>query len=445
MKIAKLLLPLILQLFFAIAANSKVYDFTFGNKLTLLPNARQSAVLKLDLIKNAKHHIHIMTYYLDKTDYPMELLQELRKANERGVQVRIMTSYIPTLALDFWDEATKVLLTNRSGTNKSVPMAYLKFNPEKRESITNNIHEKIFLVDGVKAILGGRNISKDSFRDKDLEIIVEGPVVNQVQSHFEKMFSFLIQLKLKENTTFKSIEDLKNLNFSLKDTSFFPLQKKHKQGVKARILSNEILLNQYGHNYEKLVEANISDDIIDTILKINFSKLRAYNYFIIPTKRYKDFLLKKVEEGKVINIITNSITTSAATSDLGYLYSLPEMYNLVAHGIKVHQWLGSKIESGKDQLLYLHEKVMLFDNDHGIIGSHNFGSGSTTVSSEIALEFFAPEIVSELNKVFDNELNTLGVTKEASLVMLQNELQENRNMIFLLHTKLFNNFVLELY
>ena len=189
MKIAKLLLPLILQLFFAAAANAKVYDFTFGNKLTLLPEARQSAALKLDLIRHAKHHIHIMTYYLDKTDYPMELLQELRKANERGVQVRIMTSYIPTLALDFWDDTTKMLLMNSPGSKPSAPIAYLKFSPEKRQSITNNIHEKIFLVDGIKAIVGGRNISKDSFRDKDLEIILEGPVVNQVQSHFEKMFS----------------------------------------------------------------------------------------------------------------------------------------------------------------------------------------------------------------------------------------------------------------
>ena len=49
------------------------------------------------------------------------------------------------------------------------------------------------------------------------------------------------------------------------------------------------------------------------------------------------------------------------------------------------------------------KKVLIFDEDHIIIGSHNFGTGSTSVSNEIAVEIKSKRIADRLIDVFESE------------------------------------------
>lgn len=430
------------------ASSAKVYDYTEDNQLTLLQNARDAVDLKLDLVRKAKSHIHIMTYYWDKKGYPMELITELKKAHDRGVDVRIMTTYIPSLTMDFFGKSKKALYAGEKNSDSGAALAYLKLVPGNNESLTNNIHEKIFLVDGEVAILGGRNISDNDFRAKDLEIKLEGPVVNEVQEHFQKMFSFLLEFKKKsscdETKKDGCVAALDKLNFALQDKKFFPDQPHFENGARARILTNETLFQQNLHNYVGNARFNIKDDIIDTVIKTDFTTLRGYNYFIIPTIRYKNYLENNLAEGKKIEIITNSKTTAAAISDKGYLFGLPEMKNLVGQGLQLHQWLGG-VKVGVDELFYLHEKVMLFDDDHAMIGSHNYGMGSTSVSSEIVVEFYSKPIVQTLINVFENEFNNEQITKNATLPMINQEIRENQRMVRFLHAGVIKNILSELY
>ncbi|MDO9184330.1 MAG: phosphatidylserine/phosphatidylglycerophosphate/cardiolipin synthase family protein [Bacteriovorax sp.] len=426
---------------------AKVYDFTEGNKLTLLQDARASVQLKLELIKNAKHHIHIMTYFWDKSGYPMEMIKELKKAHQRGVDIRILTTNLPSLAMDFWNTSEKELFLGYDVKNSESTLAFLKLSPGQNESLINNVHEKIFLVDGEKAILGGRNITDKSYVAKDLEVVLEGSIVNQVQEHFKKMFSFLQKLnisKICKDQDSLCMENVARQSFADDDVKYFPIQPHYEGGARARILTNEVLFAQHKNGYSTKERLKLKDDIIDTIININFTKLRAYNYFIIPTDRYKDFLMKNILAGKEISIITNSKASAASISDKGYLYSLPVMLSYVENGINLYQWQGDVAEEGKDQLFYLHEKVMLFDDDHGIIGSHNFGVGSTSVSSEISVEFYSQNIVKILNDVFDSEL-TSKLTKQTNSSLLENEILQNKKMIKLLHSPVFSSLVKEIY
>ena len=120
------------------------------------------------------------------------------------------------------------------------------------------------------------------------------------------------------------------------------------------------------------------------------------------------------------------------------------MKNLVEKGLSIHQWLG-ETKIAEDRLFYLHEKVMLFDDDHGFIGSHNFGLGSTSVSSEIAIEFYSKPIVDTLVNVFDKEFEDTAISKEATLPMINQEMQDNKKMIRLLQTGFIKTITSELY
>lgn len=430
-----------------IPLNAKVYDFTEDNKLTLLQDARAAVELKLDLVRHAKHHIHIMTYYWDNNGYPLELMKELNNAHARGVDVRIITTYIPNVTMDIFGKSKKILYKNADKKSKAV-LSYLKLIPGNNEAITNNIHEKIFLVDGEEAILGGRNISENDYRAKDLEVMIEGPVVNQIQKHFEKMYSFMVMLKIKHvcfNPNDLCAEDLNKTKFTEKNAGFYPEQVRFANGTKARILTNEILIQQYENNYWGEKRFLAQDDIIDTVVKIEFNKLRAYNYFILPTERYKLYLEKNLADGKIIEMITNSKTTAASISNKGYLYGLPEMHNLVERGLQLYQWQDGVPEPGQDHIDYLHEKVMLFDDDHGFIGSHNFGCGSTSVSSEIVIEFYSKPVVQTLIDVFEAERTNSLKTTLATIPEIENEIKDNSLMIKFLHKFFVKNFVREMF
>lgn len=412
-------------------ARGAVYDFTEGNKLTLLQKAREATELKLDLVRHAKHHIHIVTYYWDKKGFPIELMKELKKAHARGVDVRLMSTYIPSITMDVFGKARRTLDIYRSRKESAATLAYLRLTPGYDETWTNNIHEKIFLVDGKVAILGGRNISDNDYRAKDLEMKIEGPVVNQVQEHFRKLFDFLVKLKvLKHCEMGKVICEYKynSLRFSKDDPAFFPEQTIYENGAKARVLTNEVLFAQFNKKLTDEEKVSMKDDIINEVVKVDFDRLRAYNYFVLPTVSYRQFLEKNIKEKKDVRMISNSLISSAFISNRGYLVSLPGLKSLVDEGLNLSQWSGSAM-SGTDKLEYLHEKVLLFNDDHGFVGSHNFGIGSTAVSSEICLEFFDRPIVQTLSNVFDKEFTDRNITTPATSMSLQNEIDHNREMI----------------
>lgn len=427
--------------------SAKVYDFTTDNKLTLLHDAHKAVALKLEMVKKARHHVHIVTYYWDNAGYPIELMKELAKAHDRGVDVRILTTYIPSVTMDFFGKSKRTLYKGADKKSKAV-LSYLKMSPiGNNQSVTNNIHEKIFLVDGEKAIIGGRNISDNDYRAKDLEVLLEGAVVNQAQKHFETMFSFMVMQEI--NKKCRNAEDdscearLNRTTFHDGDKGFYPEQPRFENGVKARILTNEILIQQHQNHYWGEERFHVKDDIIDTLIKTDFEKLRAYNYFIIPTARYKTYLEQKLALGKKIELITNGQETASSISDKGYLYGLPEMHNLMERGMNVYRWQKSQV--GEDEIDYLHEKVMLFDDNHAFIGSHNFGSGSTSVSSEIVVEFYSRPLVKELTDIFDSEISDRTKTDVATLSTISSEIHENRYMIKFLHMFYIRNIIRELY
>lgn len=422
-------------------AYSKVYDYTYNNRLSLLEDASASVDLKVELIKKAKHHIHIVTFFWDDSVVPKRLADELNKANARGVEVRILTSYVATLGTDPLGKGKRTL----NYKSKTATFSYLSLTPGATFSLNNSLHEKIFLVDGKIAILGGRNTSDSSLNGKDLEVLMEGPVVNQVQDHFKKMYDFVLEQRInrrcqrRADLDAKCVKNYKTTTFSADDGNFFGKQPAFKNGSDARILSHEALFHQKDFGLERSQRLYQQDDILDTVLKIEFKKLRAYNYFIIPTPRYKDYLEKSLKDGDSIEMITNSYESAKFSSNYGYIYSIPDAIDLVEQGLELHQWQ-------RDQKLnYVHEKVMIFDEDHVIVGSHNFGVGSTTVSNEIAIEFKSKELADRLIDVFEFEVSDSTVTRKADLNFLEAEYEKYKIQIKLLRTKIVEGILREIY
>lgn len=384
----------------SIGLYAEVYPFVSGNRVELLEDAHQSAKLKIEMVQNAKDHIHIMTFFWDDSEFPAQLSQALLEAYERGVDVRVLTTYFPSLLTDFSGRGRRPLLGVH--TNEQAVFSFLALKSYSNLVLFNNIHEKVFLVDGEQAIIGGRNISDSRFKGKDMEVLVAGQVVNQIQTHFHQMNDFIIDLIIKkkcrrENSKkclrAQSIHEPARFE---KSPNFYPQQKILEDGVEMRIIGHNVLIDQMRNDYQGIDERlEIKDDIVNTVTNINFKKLRGYNYFIIPTLAYRNFLEKSLSQGKEIELVTNGLHSAKATSPNGYYYALPDMLDLSRKGLQIIEWQGPEPER------YLHSKVMIFDEDRVIIGSHNFGVGSTSVSNEIALDIKCPVIAKRLIEIFE--------------------------------------------
>lgn len=431
-------------------AIAKVYPFVTNNDIKLLHDPYASKDLKLELVNKAKHHIHIMTYFWDKSTFPSELAVALNEAHKRGVEVRIISTLFPSVITDIFQKAKKRLdLKNK---NPNVPFIYLPLGFNKGLIKTNNIHEKVFIVDGEVAITGGRNIADSALRGKDMEILMKGEIVHQMQDHFKIMFDFVMKLKNEEacqkdtEIGMTNIEQCYNKNahsFNLDDQNFFPKVLENHGDMRARVLTHEAIIKQYENKYSVRERLSMPDDILDTIISSDFETLRTYNYFILPTERYKDFLVKKSQEGKKIKIITNSFESATFSSNKGYVLGLPYMAGLIKEGIDIFQWKKDPLKNGT--IAYVHSKVMTFDDERAIVGSHNFGFGSTMSSNELAVEFFSKELTAELNKIFDEEINSETMTKKANLELIEKEKMENSKLLKFMNRDFLRDLIKELY
>lgn len=419
------LLGWILTLLFASKGMATVYPFVEGNQLELLENSRQSAELKLKLIREAKHHIHIITFFWDDTDFPQEMTRELVEANKRGVEVRVLTTYFPSLATDLTGQGRREISDQAEG--RKTPFSFLALKSYDNLVLFNNLHEKIFLVDGSKAILGGRNISDSRFNGKDLEVLIEGPVVNQIQRHFHKMNEFVVDLMIdkkckrrESRRCQRTLEEFTGVKFSTTPT-YFPEQPHFNPGVPARILAHEAIIQQLENDYRGARNRiQMPDDIIEALSTIEFDHLRGYNYFIMPTPAYRSFLESRLASGKRIELVTNSLRSAAEVSAQGYYFSLPDMLDLSRQGLEIIEWQAPEGEG------YLHSKVMIFDDERVLIGSHNFGIGSTSVSNEIALDFKSEEIAQRLIEVFEQDKLNPERARAVSTSFLEESYREHR-------------------
>lgn len=417
-------------------ALATVYDYTYNNEISLIEDAKSSTEIKIEMVKKAKHHIHILYYCIDNSDFTIELIKELKNAHDRGVEVRVVSTLAATIAVDPFLKSTKTFKETKSGPIFS----YVFLQPFYNDvNLSSNLHEKIFIVDGEEAIIGGRNLSKNSFAVKDMEARIRGDLVSQIQHHFEKIHNFVIDMNMdiyclvhvSRATCSKAYDKLR---LPEDKSKYYPAHFTNGH-IKARLISHNAVLEQVEHNYNYVQRKEMNDDIINAITETEFSEMIGYNYFILPTDKYRNFLEKNIEAKKDIRIMTNSQDSSKAISDKGYILSLPEMGRLVDQGLNLYQWKGASSER------FLHEKVIVFDRNHIFLGSHNFGLGSTMVSNEIAIEFFSDEIGDYFTSTFQKETSSPELTKIVTKEQIGNETRLNQNMLQMIKGTLLQSII----
>ncbi|MBC7437657.1 MAG: phospholipase D family protein [Bdellovibrionales bacterium] len=162
----------------------------------LMPLGVYSLDARIQLAQRAEHSLAVQYYQLENDATGRLLLRSLREAAGRGVKVRILVD-------DLYTAHSQDLLLALSNTPNVDVRLYNPFccgrdgflsrflaSPSEIGRLNHRMHNKLFMADGVMAVVGGRNIADEYFSLNatqnfiDMDALVVGKVVPQLESIF---------------------------------------------------------------------------------------------------------------------------------------------------------------------------------------------------------------------------------------------------------------------
>jgi phosphatidylserine/phosphatidylglycerophosphate/cardiolipin synthase-like enzyme len=175
--------------------------------IDLLETGDDALLARIHLIRAATKTIDIQTFIWSNDATGRWMILELVQAAKRGVEVRlIVDQWVASQAADITPALAASVATAHPNLNARSYNPGLRFTPTPQEfaehaikdfkSLNQRMHNKLFLVDGVAGIAGGRNIENDyydrgerrNYRDRDALVI--GPVVGDMRKSFDDYWSY---------------------------------------------------------------------------------------------------------------------------------------------------------------------------------------------------------------------------------------------------------------
>lgn len=182
-----------------IAAASTPPDEHSGFRL--MPLGVYSLDARIQLAQRAQRSLVVQYYQLENDSTGRLLLRSLREAAMRGVKVRLLVDDLYTvrsqqLLLAISDTPNvEVRLFNPFCCGRDGFISRFAASPHEIARLNHRMHNKLFIADGVMAVVGGRNIADEYFvlseaqNFIDMDALVVGKVIRQLESIFDSYWN----------------------------------------------------------------------------------------------------------------------------------------------------------------------------------------------------------------------------------------------------------------
>ncbi|GMW02680.1 MAG: hypothetical protein AMXMBFR84_38160 [Candidatus Hydrogenedentota bacterium] len=177
-------------------------DVTRGNYVGVIDDGYQALVLRVHLIRAARHTIDIQTFILENDECGRLLMYELIQAAARGVKVRLLADHFmsskdrdfvaflatahPNFELKYYRPPAKQI----DPDTISLAVSHVLFFRGQNQ----RMHNKLFLIDNMIALMGGRNIDNHYYNHSltynflDRDALVIGPLLPDIGESFEEFW-----------------------------------------------------------------------------------------------------------------------------------------------------------------------------------------------------------------------------------------------------------------
>lgn len=407
-----------------------------------LSNGLDAFVARAVLAQKAERSIDAQYYLLHGDLTGTLFIDQLKKAAERGVRVRLLVDDMDLKGRDL----AGLMLDSHPNIEVRV------FNPFSRRtsrisqfltrfgSVTRRMHNKSFTVDNQATILGGRNIGDEYFDAtpditfSDLDVLVIGPAVKKVSASFDRFwnnelaypFSILIdkppipeELSQKEQQLEEFVSNQSDSEYmqALQNSDLANKLRQHAMRYywgKAEIVSDdpEKIVHDRGNKKYHLVPklAKYTDSLR--------TELIIFSPYFVPGKEGVAFINNLREKGVCVRILTNSL----ASTDVGAVHSGYAKYRkkLLRIGVELYELNNGPSESENiekkglrgSSMTSLHTKTFVYDREHVFIGSLNLDPRSFYENTEIGVIVSAREIGKKMGDWFDHNIGQIAFRLE---------------------------------
>ena len=408
---------------------------------TLIEDGLSAFVIRGAFARMATKTIDLQTYIYSNDFSSKVLVGELKNAADRGVKVRILVDDYGTHS----DIADFMLLNQHPNievkvfntvSNRTKILYYPQFLMDFSR-LNSRMHNKLFIVDNIAYITGGRNVGSNYFYPEtasnfsDTDVLFLGDMTRYATASFNEYWNHHLSIPADVFPKAKSKKALKKL-----ERTFAEIQRKSAADV-ARY--NKIIsLAQHEFKYKHFdfswghgkfladppskVEMTMAEKeqyrgtIIQALQKLwdetNKSVYMSAAYFV-PGQGGLEHMLHEENSGVHITVVTNSLASTNAPT----VYSKWEKYRpqLIESGADVYEFMlsaenlrGKQHDRERKQSSFsvLHSKTIVFDDNISWIGSFNLDPRSAYYNTENVAIFESREFADKLRQMIIQDTQT---------------------------------------
>lgn len=372
-------------------------------------------------------------YYIWQNDITgTMLLEELERAAQRGVRVRLLVddNGIPgldeTLAAMNAEPNIEVRLFNpftyRSPKWANYITAFSRLN--------HRMHNKSFTVDNEATIVGGRNIGDNYFGASDdivfadLDVLAIGPVVPQVSAEFDRYWDCRLAYPIDRIVNTPAAGALTRFHDREARLQQDPAANAYRQALAKdrtvqQLLDGTVPLTwATAHMYsdppsKALGQEGKGDRLIDDLVPVFAAATGSLElvspYLVLGVTGTRD-LAAMARRGVDVRVLTNSLSATDVTAvHAGYA---KRRKALLKAGIKLYEWPRTGAHPHDRRLsgpfgssgASLHAKTFAVDGQRLFIGSFNFDPRSANLNTEMGFMIESPTLAEAMRTAFKQDI-----------------------------------------
>lgn len=408
---------------------------------TLIEDGLSAFVIRAAFARMATKTIDLQTYIYSNDFSSKALIGELRNAADRGVKVRILLDDYGTKS-----DIVDVMLLNQhpnievkvfnTVANRSKLLYYPQFLLDFNR-LNSRMHNKLFIVDNVAYITGGRNVGSNYFYPEtasnfsDTDVLFIGDMTKYATASFDEYWNHHLSIPASVFPKAKSEKAMRKL-----EQKFAEIQEKSADDIRRYNKIISLAQREYkeknfdfswGHGKfladpPSKVEMTMAEkeeyrgEIIQALQhlwdKTTDSVYMSAAYFV-PGQGGLEHMLREENSGVHMTIVTNSLASTNAPT----VYAKWEKYRkqLIESGADVYEFMlsaenlrGKEHDRERKQSSFsvLHSKTIVFDDNISWIGSFNLDPRSAYYNTENVAIFESEEFARKLRDMIIKDTQT---------------------------------------
>ena len=393
-------------------------------------DGRVALGMRLALLRAATRSVDIQTFIWHDDHSGILLYEEVVRAAERGVRVRLLLDDVnaqgldPMFALLDAQPNIELRLYNPFTSRGSRGLGFLG----DFARLNRRMHNKSFTVDNQAAIVGGRNIADEYFEAgdglsfADFDILAVGAAVAEISKQFDLYWnsasSYPARLIIDRQPAVgraelaaraQAIHDSPNVRKYAEAV----IRTSQAQALIGRTLQFEWTIARVVHDDPAKTLDPGEDDRLQLLPRLfqefgepvaDFDLVSPY---FVPGQQGTESLAAMSRRGVRVRVLTNSLAgTDEVSVHSGYAKRRKDLLHAGVQLLEIKPSAAPILqrgeEIGKHSTAGLHAKTFAVDHKKIFVGSFNFDPRSAKLNTEMGLVIESPSLARRLSAVLDN-------------------------------------------